>query len=167
MIRGSRRLVVMIVTALVLIAAVAGGCGGSPEPVRDVVTHQKYEFKSAEFPSQDAWKPGDRIDVTWPVEEGPLTAADAPEKVDARLDLAGPYDSAESLKQAVDAGAQPSVASATGSTDTWTGTGLAVTLTLPDDLRPGYYHLSQQTVFTSPNGEESSAGGAKVISIEP
>ncbi len=167
MFRGLRRLAVMVVPALLLMAGVVGGCGGSPEPVEEVVTRQTYEFKSAEFPAQDAWKPGDRIDVTWPVEEGPLTAAAAPEKVVARLELAGPYDSVESLKQAVDAGVPSPVASAAGSTDTWTGTGLTVTLTLPGDLRPGYYNLSQRTVFTSPDGGENSAGGAKVIRVEP
>ncbi|CCF83911.1 exported hypothetical protein [Nitrolancea hollandica Lb] len=167
MFHGLRRLAVMVVPALVFMSGVVGGCGGSPEPVEEVVTRQTYEFKSAEFPLQDEWKPGDRIDVTWPVEEGPLTAAAAPEKVDVRLELAGPYDSVESLKQAVNAGAPPAVASAIGSTDTWTGTGLTVTLTLPDDLRPGYYNLSQRTVFTSPDGGESSAGGAKVIRVGP
>lgn len=167
MFRGLRRVAVMVVPALVLMAGAVGGCGGSPEPVEEVVTRQTYEFKSTEFPAQDAWKPSDRIDVTWPVEEGPLTVAAAPAKVDARLELVGPYDSVESLKQAVDTGAPPAVASAAGSTDTWTGTALTVTLTLPDDLRPGYYNLSQRTVFTSPDGEESSAGGAKVIRVEP
>src|SRR5579859_5924456 len=154
---------VVLIAGVVVLASLAACSTNAPQPTTQ---HQTYTYNYMSSPSNDHWKPGQQISITWTPQTGPLTADTAPAKVVFTLKLIGPYASVSDLKAASSATAPTAGSAASITTDTWSGKSFAQALDLPASLTPGYYNLVQRmTQTTSTGGGDYSASGASVLVI--
>ncbi|MGH2517703.1 MAG: hypothetical protein ACRDHP_18805, partial [Ktedonobacterales bacterium] len=155
---------VALVAAAIALVALAGCATSAPQPTAQ---HQTYTYNRMFGPSNDHWKPGQQIAVSWAPRTGPMTSDAAPAHVALTLQLFGPYASIADLKAATDStAAAPTAGSATPiATDTWSGKSFDQTLTLPATLAPGYYNLVQKMTQSTSSGGSYSASGASVLVI--
>lgn len=159
--RAARR--VTVIAVALLLASLAACSASTPRPTTQ---HRTYTYNYISGPSNDHWRSGQRIAITWVPQAGPMTDDAAPERVLLTLQLFGPYASVGDLKAATTTTASAAVSASPIATDTWSGKTFTQALDLLAGLTPGYYNLVQtMKQATSTGSGDYSASGASVLVI--
>ena len=148
---------ICLCATIILLLLLSACAGNTNTQTIGVINHQTYGYTAdvSQAISQN-WHPGDTLLIKWTAKTYQIVTDPNPLQLKLSLQLVSPF---VSKQDALDQPNKAPIASSSSiQTNDWSSQTFTSTITLPTDLAPGDYLLTQQTEFGNNGNSKTTAG---------